>query len=262
MSWGDRCHFVVVQGANRSVELHGRDVIREVQIFAFFRNSIERRPTLKMYRPIQSATNTNPKQQGRKMTAISNATGPNNIEYSVMPNQAQISAEFGGDTAAELAAMLFMCARERSNGASERRDMMEEHIQAYEARQVDNLHDAADARFSAALVSGYTQIVSGALGVAGASSGSESQAALCKALGQAYTGAGEMAGGAFKRVADNLTADATAEANKAQAGIRSLKEVEEDSSDAQDMKQRTLDFLDSLRESRAEADKALVSIRA
>lgn len=84
--------------------------------------------------------------------------------------------------------MLFMCARERSNGASDRRDMMEHPVQAYQARQVDNLHDAADARFSAALVNGYTQFVSGALGVAGASSGSDSQAALCKSLGQGTYG--------------------------------------------------------------------------
>jgi hypothetical protein len=68
--------------------------------------------------------------------------------------------------------------------------------------------------------------------------------------------------GYFEKQATNRDADAQAQGNRAGTGIRALEQVEQNATEAQDMKKRTLDFMRSIQETKAEADKALVSIRA
>jgi hypothetical protein len=194
------------------------------------------------------------------VNSISNS--PTNFEttYSIAPTQDSIAAEFGGDAAAELAAMVFLFSRERSKDASENRNALENTVQAHQAAQVRLMHDEADSRFSGAVVQGATQALSGMVSLAAASSGGSD--GYLQATGKGIDSLGTLGAGYYSKIADNEKADAQAQSNQAGTGVRALEQVEQEASEARDMRKHTLDFMDSIQETKAEADKALVSLRA
>lgn len=187
------------------------------------------------------------------VNSINSTTSRIEPGYDLMPSQESISSQFGGDAAAELAAMVFLFSRERSKDASENRDALESGIQARQAEQVQHMHQAADARFASAVIQGTSQMVGGIVSMSGGDGGTQT--------GQVITGSGNILAGGATRSADAADAAAQAQADQAGAGIRALEEVEQNATDAQDMKKRTLDFIGTIQETKAEADKALVSIR-
>lgn len=196
------------------------------------------------------------------MTAI-NGSNPN-IDlnhYSLGPSQDAIAANFGGDAAAELAAMVFLFSRERSKDASENRNSLEQTIQAHQEIQVSKLHEAADQDFAAALVQGVTQIVSGAASILASEVTNPKAQGYIKGGSAVDTGAGQILAGHFTREADHTKADAQEHGLDAQNGIRALEQVEQNATEAYDMKKRTLDFMSSIQDTKAEANKALVAIR-
>lgn len=184
------------------------------------------------------------------MTTINNTTSAGNLQYGMLPSQESLAAEFGGDAAAELAAMVFLFSRERSKDAAQDRDALENTIQAHEAKQVEALHDAADSRFWSGVVAGGTQILSGIATAAGSPK-----------VGQALSGTGTIASSYLSKEADLESAEATAQASQAQSGIRALEAVNDNAAEAREMKDRTLKFMDTIQATKAEANKALVSIR-
>lgn len=188
------------------------------------------------------------------VTSINGSTPTVDPNYSISPAQDSIAAEFGGDAAAQLAAMVFLFSRERSRDASENRNTLENAIQARQAEQVELMHDAADSRFAGAVISGFTQVVGGLVSSSGKSSD--------KAMGAAVDGTGKMFAAGFTKLADDQSADALAQGNQAGTGIRALEQVEQNATEAQDTRKRTLEFMSAIQETKAEADKALVSIRA
>lgn len=190
------------------------------------------------------------------MTTINNTTSTNYAAYDLTPTQDSIAGQFGGDTAAELAAMVFLFSRERTKDAAETRDALENGIQARQADQVHQMHKQADANFAGAIVRGVGQIVDGAVSLN--SNATEQDKGAAKIFGAASN----VTGAVFDKVADNAEAEATSQGHKADAGIRALEQVDQDAADARDMRKRTLDFMSSIQDIKAETDKALVSIRA
>lgn len=184
------------------------------------------------------------------MTTINGATSASHLQYGMLPTQQSISAEFGGDAAAELAAMVFLFARERSKDAAQSRDAVENTIQDHEAKQVEALREAADSRFWSGVINGGSQILSVA-----------SSAVESPEIGQAISGAATIASSLLSKGADLESVEATAQASRAQSGIRALEVVNDNAAEAREMKERTLEFMDSIQATKAEANKALVSIR-
>jgi hypothetical protein len=187
--------------------------------------------------------------------SINGSTPHIEANYGLCASRESIAAEFGGDAAAELAAMVFVFSRERSKDAAENRNALENAVQAHQARQVELMHDAADAKFNGALIKGATQAIGGLVSLGGDS-------AYIKATGEGVASLGTLGSGYFEKQATNREANAQAKGNRAETGIRALEQVEQNVSEAQDMKKRTLDFMSAIQETKAEADKALVSIRA
>jgi hypothetical protein len=186
--------------------------------------------------------------------------------YSTVPTQAQIAAEFGGDSAAQLAAMVFLFSRERSRDSAERRDQIEGQIQQYENTQVHQMHKNADSMYAANTWRALGQAANGVLGLVGANLSAEKESA---GAGSAFAAAGGLLQGAagipaagYQHSADKQAAKAERAGNQAASHERSLESVTSDAEDAKSMKQAVLDFLQAIQETRAESDKALVSVRA
>lgn len=184
------------------------------------------------------------------MTSINSSTSAGSLQYSLVPSQESVAMDFGGDAAAQLAAMVFVFSRERSKDAAQTRDALENTIQAHEADQVQALHDAADSRFWSGVINGSGQILNGVASAAGEPE-----------VGQAITGMGTIGSSVLSKDADLESADATAHANQAQSGIRALEDVNDNATEAREMKDRTLKFMEGIQQTKAEANKALVSIR-
>lgn len=188
------------------------------------------------------------------VTNINASTSSPAPNYDLLPTRDSLAADFGGDAAAELAAMLFMFSRERSKDAAENRDALESAVQARQAQQVDLMHEQAEARFTGAVIQGVTQVAAGLVSLSGGSGDAQ-------ATSQYITGCGTIGAGNFNKQADNLGADALAQGHQADTGIRALEQVEQNATEAHDMRKRTFDVMSAIQESKAEADKALVSIR-
>lgn len=194
------------------------------------------------------------------ISSTTNSTQVTPTEYSGIPTQAQIAHEFGGDASAELAAMVFLFSRERSRHSAEQRDQIERHIQQFESSQVEKMHQSADATYDAALKQSAGQLINGTLSFAGSAAGDDWGPAL-QASGDATQGAFNLWAANDKLEADNLSADAEHAGNKAGSYERSLETVNSDADDAKSMKDAVYDFLQSIVDSKAEANKALVGIR-
>lgn len=174
-------------------------------------------------------------------------------EYSSLTNPVQIAADLGGDAAAQLAAMVFVFSRERSRQSAEQRDQIETQIANYQADQVEKLHQQADQAFEATVWNAAGQFVSTAGQAVGGSDG-------------AVIGAGVQTGFSLiaadvKLDADTSAADATHAGNVAASHERRLQSVNSNSEDAKSLKEAAFDFLKAVEESKAEGDKALVSVR-
>lgn len=182
-------------------------------------------------------------------------------DYSTIPTQGQIAAEFGGDSAAQLAAMVFLFARERSRQSSERRDQVETQIGAHQHEQVQKLRDSADATYAGEVWKSAGAIAQSDLQIAAGGTEGDTQA-LLNASGNANNGAAGFVGASHTREAANLEADATHAHNRAGSYERSLESLNSDADDAKSMKDAVYDFLQNVQKSKAEGDKTLVSIRA
>ncbi len=181
-------------------------------------------------------------------------------DYSSGPTQTQIAAEFGGDAAAQLAAMVFLFSRERSRQSAEQRDQIENQIRQFENDQVHKLHESADSAYDAAVWQAGGQLLNGGLKLAGSAVGDGWGNAISSS-GDVTQGASNYLAADDKLEADNLTADAEHAGNKADSYERSLESVNTDADDAKTMKDAVYDFLQTIQESKAEGDKALVNIR-
>src|SRR5690606_34488107 len=91
-------------------------------------------------------------RKDRTMTAIDSNNPTHHL--SLIPDQDQIAAQFGGDAAAELAAMVFLFARDRKSDAAEQRELMENRIQSAEAKQVREMYRQADDAMWGAIAAG------------------------------------------------------------------------------------------------------------
>lgn len=192
------------------------------------------------------------------MTII-NPTHSQPPQASLIPERGQIEQQFGGDAAAQLAAMLFLFARERSRDASEQRDVVEQRIAAQEARQVDQMREAAhDLRRSGA-VEGAAKIASGAATLLSVTSEgpTSDDPKYYQALAAGFEGVGAMGGGYFQGSSKLHDASAERASNAANAGVRELEEVNQDADEARDMRGRVLDFLDAVQEGRADAESSM-----
>jgi hypothetical protein len=178
---------------------------------------------------------------------------------STIPNQAQIAADFGGDSAAQLAAMVFLFARERSRDSAEQRDQIEGQIRASQSQQLQKLHQGAEAAYDAAVWQAGAQLVGGVCGLA--QSSGEAWGDALGAAGGVLAGAGNIIAAGDKLAADNYAADAKHAENQAASFERSLESVNSNADDAKTLKNSVYDFLEDIQDTKAESDKALVSIR-
>jgi hypothetical protein len=185
-------------------------------------------------------------------------------EYTAIPTEAQIAADFGGDASAQLAAMVFLYSRERTRQSAEQRDQLESQICAFEDKQIQKLHQAAEASYDASIWQAGGQLVGAAANVVGSGLSATGNAcgAVVSAVGDMTDGACQFIAADDRRAASNLSADAEHAGNRASSFERGLESVESSADDAKAMKDAVYDFLQAVQDSKAERDKALVSIRA
>lgn len=203
---------------------------------------------------------------------ITEIKGPARLSLSERQSN-ELIADLGGDSAAQLAALLFLASKERSSQAREQRTAAEARIEEANHRQVSELHKAADDEFYNAVINGGAQITAGAIGIAGAASsgdgakpasGAANDGAAKYAAGAAdgVKGAGQIAGAPFKYDAANHTANATESENLAEAQERGLDQVADDLDEAREQRKFVLDFLQATAQSKAQADQAPWQVRA
>lgn len=181
-------------------------------------------------------------------------------DLASIPTQDQIAAEFGGDAAAQLAAMVFLFSRDRSRQSAERRDQIETQISVHQEAQVQKLHESADATYKAAVWNSAGAILQSSIQFA-ATGTKDSTNALLEASGNLTQSSFGLLGATHSREAANLQTDATHAGHKAGSYERSLESINTDADDAKSMKDAVYDFLQSVQESKAEGDKTLVTIR-
>ncbi len=185
----------------------------------------------------------------------------NTIQHpSLIPDQEQISAQFGGDTAAELAAMVFLFARERRQDAAEQRELTEQRIETAEAEQVDELHEQATYAMWGAFFNGAAQIASGAGQIGSGCKlavGDEATAAMRQGGGEAFGGVLQLGGAISQGEAGHHEASAQEASHAADAAKRDMDEVNENRDEAQELGNRVLDFLDEIQKLKAEGQQAV-----
>ncbi len=190
-------------------------------------------------------------------------------QTSLIPDQRQIATQFGGDAAAELAAVVFLFARERSRDASEQRDLVENRIQSAEADQVKEMRKQADDEFWSGVLSGAGKVAGGAMQVTGGMealgpTGEVTSEATANAttnfwsgMGQATAGGAEMGAAFLDDYASEHGIEAQKAGNESEAGKRDMDQVNDNSDEARDMSGRVLDFLDQIQEQKADAEKSM-----
>jgi hypothetical protein len=194
---------------------------------------------------------------------------------NMLPTGDQALLDFGGDVGASVAAMMLLHARETREGTSEARAAEERNIEAQEARQVQAMHDQADQIRAAGLWEGTSNIVAGVLGVgAGAVTlngetlrsgelvtSAQGRVEYLNGSAKVVVGSGNVFAAIDKADAQNAEADGVAAGNRSEAAKRRLADLNDAAKDAQELTRTAIDFYRDATRTKADTDRAAVSMR-
>ena len=197
----------------------------------------------------------------------------NGIQSSVLVtlnSTDQIASELGGDTNAQVAAMLVVHSKERSQQLRQARGAEEEHLRESEDREVAEMRDeareireAARARAVGGIFEGIMTIGAGYFEVASGTQSDEASAKVLSGYGKGVEGAGKAGKGAYDLDAaedDHAAAMARVEAQKAKnragASERRLDDLKDDLAEARELRQKAIDFVKDATQGQADVHRA------
>lgn len=206
------------------------------------------------------------------------ATGSNNFAYvptdesvgsstlGTLNSVDELAVELGGDTNAQVAAMLLKHAHDTKRQTRTARMHEEHHLRDQEATQVKRMREQADLEYHAAvkraaggMVSGLTQM---GAGVACMSGTAEAETKVATGGGELFKAGmdGLAAGDDLK--ASNREIEGVAADQRAQASARRMEDLKAAESDATELIRTALDFVRGASDADAQANRTAIFQRA
>lgn len=203
----------------------------------------------------------------------------------IQSNIDTVSAEFGGDVNAQVAAMMMMSAHDKREQVQASRRSEDRYLCAMQDQQVASMREQAEHIRSAGQKEGIANIIAGGLQIAGAAwsaygavnaapsadvkTGASTENTALEMLRASLPGMAAVTGGVGtlmaageKAEAAGCEADATEAGNHASASERRLDTLRDEEKDAQDMQRTAIDFLRDINQSKAGGDRAAIFQRA
>ncbi len=189
----------------------------------------------------------------------------------LLPSREELAARFGGDSSAQMAAVLFLANQERRLDSGQERALQEEQIGKHNEKQLSALRQAAQDHYEAAVAEGVSQVASGSISIAGAAirfNGSDFMKKYGQRLERCATGASTGATGTGKLLAADATssagyaaATATQQEQLADVEERVLDRLRDETADVRELDEKVLDFLQSAQQAKAAAEAAPWAVR-
>lgn len=178
----------------------------------------------------------------------------------------ELAVELGGDTNAQVAAMLLKHAHDTKRQTRTARMHEEHHLRDQEANQVKKMREQADLEYSAAVKRATGQMVNGlaqmGAGVAGMSGTDELQTKALTGGGEMFKGGMDLSAASNDLDASNREADGVAAGNRAKASERRLEDLKAEESDATELIRTALDFVRGASDAAAQANRTAIFQRA
>lgn len=139
-----------------------------------------------------------------------------------------------GDLGAQIAALIVKAAREQKVAAHATRATAEKAQRAADDKELADMKEASDARFTAGLIAGGTQVASGALSMGGNSYG--------QAAGKMTEGAGKAVGSYYEKDAEMANVEAKKDQQASGRAKTAIDDARDMDKDAKEMLNRALSY--------------------
>jgi hypothetical protein len=207
---------------------------------------------------------------------IDKTAGSDSARLALGASADGVDGQFDGDVNAQVAAMMLVHAKESRDLNDTAREAEEKHLKEQQDAQVQAMHDQADAVRTAgfadclgAVFQGGLTMMGGAITMNGATASGGGLAPCDQGTVTYLNGFGQLGGAAGKFVGDmerahekDLEADGVDDGNHADQAKRRLDDLKEQRQDARELTKTAVDFLRQAEQTKGEADRAAVSIRA
>ncbi|MCA9600032.1 MAG: hypothetical protein KC776_42305 [Myxococcales bacterium] len=178
-------------------------------------------------------------------------------------SEEQLAVELGGDTNAQMAAMMLKHGSDRRTATRHMRHQEEKHLEAMEAKEVSKLREQAREELVAARQKAVGKMVGGALGITSGvvggcfeGKGAEYAASSLKASQSGVEGASEyVAAGSADRASQAQIASKEA-SNKAEEAKRRMEDLKDDEQSAREIVRSAVDFLKNITQGKADVERA------
>jgi hypothetical protein len=209
----------------------------------------------------------------RKSAMINRSDTPGHLQPSIITllnSSDTIAIELGGDTEAQLAAMVLTFAHDNEERADEARRLTESMIREAGEEQVQQMRDQADdLRWGGVLgglgtsLAGAATLGGGIAGLESARDGASDAVVQCtrdrwQGASGVLDGSGQFANAYYTGEAGHHEANATAAGNELAAAERRLDQIEADLDDADDLEDSALDFYEQSVETQAATNQTVV----
>lgn len=193
--------------------------------------------------------------------SVNSVGGPSQSPITMLDNYEKVSAELGGDTGAQIAALMLVSSHDQRESLGKARQATERQLEAEENKQVQSMREQADAAEKAGILNGIGKIISAGGGIAGAGMNmgvdpQEAAAGMLESSGAATGQVVGMIGNEYTHDAGEKGADATEAGNHADASKRTLDDIHDNDKDARDLARKALDMVENLRETQADMKRA------
>lgn len=194
--------------------------------------------------------------------SVNSVGGPHAQSALLMNSTSQIEAELGGDTDAQIAALMLVTSNEQREALREARQVEEQRLSKAEANQIQSMLQRAQDVRSAGEWQGVGCLVGGGIEIG-------SSFVNSKRARTGLAGGAEMANGGAKFhasseqfEADVANADAAKAGHQADDIRRQLDDIADGRKNADDVTQKALDLVEQTREAQSATNQAALFRRA
>jgi hypothetical protein len=180
-----------------------------------------------------------------------------NTTYNFTPNQSDLATELGGDTSAQIAAMLLEHAHESREGASEARQREEQNLAAQQAREVEMMREQAAHIRAAGVAEGVSLMVGGGLNMMAAGTNTP----VLSGAAEVSKGFGKLSASIEEARGQESAADAKQAGHHASAAERRLEDIGTEAQEARELVRTVIDFLRDVGRTETATDQAAIYLR-
>jgi hypothetical protein len=174
----------------------------------------------------------------------------------------QVRMELGGDSGAEIAALLVLGARASRDQSQALRQAQEQRLTQFEKAQVDQMYDQADAIRSAGWSKGLGLMVGGTLNVLSATVTNDPQTiVVLKSSDQIAQGVGDIGRAIAEGTAKQHEANAVSVGNLAKKAERAISDLTQSETEAEDLRRTALQAASDLIQAEARGAEATLYLR-